>query len=116
MSEPGVNRSRTGPKTAIVELIGRVANNDVKLHLFSKELGDARRDVIGVNERTGVALEPFPPVERPLACATVLANAVDALTHWLTVFISLDELGRTNPRVFDMRSGCAPPSLAELEQ
>src|SRR4051794_6971372 len=70
-----VDRSRRVVVPAVVQLVGRIADDDVKLHVVSKELGDPSRDVIGMDEGVCVAFAAVAAVERPLTCAAVTTPA-----------------------------------------
>ena len=67
---------RSSPSAAIVELVRRVANDHVELHVVSKQLGDPSLDVVGVDERVGVGFKTFAAVEGLLAGSAVLALAI----------------------------------------
>src|ERR1043165_684220 len=60
-------------KAAVTELIRRVANDYVELHIASKQLGQASLDVVGVDERVGVGFEAFAAVEDALTGPAVFA-------------------------------------------
>jgi len=57
LNEHLVDRRSTGSVSAVAELVGRVADDDVELHAVSEQLGDASFDVVGVNEGVGVSLK-----------------------------------------------------------
>jgi len=56
-------------KAIIAQLIRRVANDHVELHIASKRLGHSSLDVVGVDERISVGFEPFATVQALLARA-----------------------------------------------
>lgn len=62
--------------TTVVQLVRRVANNYVELHIVSKQPGYPSLDVVGVNERIGVGFQPFAPVQCALAGAAISAFAM----------------------------------------
>ncbi len=62
--------------TAVAELVGRVADDDVELHGVSEQLRDAGFDVVGVDEGVGVSLKVVTTGVVILACAAVDALAV----------------------------------------
>ena len=66
-------RSSTAPTS---HLVRRVADDHVKLHIASKQLGNPSLDVVGVNERISMGFKPFAAIESLLARAAVLAPAI----------------------------------------
>ena len=58
-------RSGTSLRAAAIrrQLVRRVADDHVELHIASKQLGDPSLDVVGVDERIGVGFEAFATVE-----------------------------------------------------
>ena len=85
-----------------LQLVGRVADDDVELHVVSEQLGDPSLDVVGVDEGVGVGFEALATVEGLLAGAAVLALAVGALLDRLAVLVGgLDELRGADPGVLD---------------
>ena len=60
------------------ELVRRVADDHVELHVVSEQLGDPSLDVVGVDEGVGVGLQAVAAVEGPLAGSAVRAPAVGA--------------------------------------
>ena len=67
-----VDRRRRAFHPSPAELVRRVADDHVELHVVSKQLGDPSLDVVGVDERIGVGFEAFATViELPLAGAAV---------------------------------------------
>ena len=55
------------------QLIRWISNDDVELHVASKNLGEPSLDVVGVNERVGVGFQSRRPVENGFARAAILA-------------------------------------------
>jgi len=72
-----INGSCARSKAIIAQLIRRIANDHVELHIASKKLAYASLDVVGVNERIGVGLQTLATVKGLLACAAVLAIATN---------------------------------------
>jgi len=65
---------RNVPGAAIrLQLIWRVADDDVELHVGSEQLRQAGLDVLRMDECVGVGLETFASIEGALAGATELA-------------------------------------------
>jgi hypothetical protein len=58
-----VDRRSARAVAAVVQLVGRVADDHVELHVSSEQLGDPSLDVVGVDERVGVGFKPFATVE-----------------------------------------------------
>src|SRR5579885_3245905 len=52
-----------GPTSAASHLIRWISNNDIELHVVSKQLENASFDVVGVDEWIGVSLQPVLAVE-----------------------------------------------------
>ena len=76
LDEHLINRRRTGAKAAIVQLVGRIANDYVELHSASKHLGNSSLDVVGVNERIGVTFHLRAAIQGALACPAKGAFAI----------------------------------------
>ena len=96
------------------ELVRRVADDDVELHVVSEQLGDASLDVVGVDEGVGVGLEALAAVEGLLAGAAVLALAVGELLDLVAVLIGgVDPLGAADPGVLDRSNQMLPSSVVE---
>src|SRR5207248_1735557 len=72
-----VDRGVTRTACTAFHLIRGVADNHVKLHLASKQLGYSSLDVVGMDERIGVGFKPFTTVERLLTYPAKLAFAID---------------------------------------
>ena len=70
-----VDGARLHAESIRVELIRRVSNDYVELHVGSKQLGDSSLDVVGVDECVGMRLETLATVEGPPAGPAVLAPA-----------------------------------------
>src|SRR5699024_701142 len=80
-----IDRRGTGAiASAITELVGRVADDDVELHVFSEQLRDASFDVVGVDEGVGVGFEVVTAGIITFACSAVDALAVDVEGDLLT--------------------------------
>ena len=58
-----VDRRGARAEAAVVQLIRRVADDYVKLHVTSKNLVDPRLDVVGVNERVSVGFQSFAAIQ-----------------------------------------------------
>ena len=53
-----------------------IADDYVKLHVFSKQLGDPSLDVVGMDECVGMCFLPLAAIHHLLACTAVRAFAV----------------------------------------
>ena len=65
-----------GAESAIVELVRWIANDDVKLHVASKQLADLSLDVFPMNECVRMCLQAGAPIQSCLTRAAVTALAV----------------------------------------
>src|SRR5437773_7341989 len=82
----------TTAATPIAELVGRVADDYVELHLASKQLGDPSVDVVGVDECIGMGFKIAPTIKCALAgtaerAAPVLQRVFDALKPDVSVLV-----------------------------
>src|SRR5690606_13816317 len=59
------------PISTVIQLIGRVSDDYVELHVFSKQLGHTCLDVIGVNEGIRVGLKLVAAIEGLLAGSAI---------------------------------------------
>ena len=70
-------RGRRAATTAsIPQLIGRVADDDVELHVVSEQLGDPSSDVVGMDECVGVSFQVVTACVAAFASTAVGALAV----------------------------------------
>ncbi len=76
LDEQVIDRCRARAITAIAQLIRRISDNNVKLHIVSKYLGKPSRDVVGVDEGIGVVFQPLRPIKNRLPCSTVTAFSI----------------------------------------
>jgi hypothetical protein len=67
LNESVVNRNGAGTETAVIELVGRVADDDIELHIASEQRGESMVDMARVDEVVGVCLEAFAAIERGAA-------------------------------------------------
>lgn len=86
-----VDRCCTVAEAAAVELVWRVADDDVELHVVSEQLGDSSLDVVGVDEGVGVGLKVLTTVEGLLTGRAVLALAVGELLDLVPVGVGSDD-------------------------
>src|SRR5262249_4364659 len=73
LDEEVINWSSACAIASVIQLIRRIADDDVKLHVVSKQLGDPSFDVIRVNEGISVRLATFAAIKSGLARAAELA-------------------------------------------
>ncbi len=71
-----VDGARLRAESIRVELIRWIANDHVKLHIASKQLGHPSLDIVGMDQRIGVRFKPLAPVKGGLAGAAIRAPAV----------------------------------------
>ena len=76
LHEQLIDRRGARAEAPVVQLIRRIADDHVELHIVSKQLGYPSLDVVGVNERIGMGFKSFAAIQRLLACPAKLALAI----------------------------------------